>query len=73
MKDLKRWYASDQARKRVDRRDMVLTMARPTRPPGKYAVVVTGKNVPAKYHLVNTSGLVVEFAAGANTRDFALQ
>jgi hypothetical protein len=42
-------------------------------PPGKYAVVVTGKNVPAKYHLVNTSGLVVEFTAGANTHDFALQ
>jgi hypothetical protein len=42
-------------------------------PPGKYAVIVTGKNVPAKYHLVTTSGLVVEFAAGANTHDFALQ
>jgi thiamine biosynthesis lipoprotein ApbE len=44
MKDLKRWYASDQARKRVDRRDMVLTMSRPTRPPGKYSVVWDGKD-----------------------------
>jgi hypothetical protein len=44
MKDLRRWYASDKARKRVDRRDMVLTMARPTRPPGKYSVVWDGKD-----------------------------
>jgi thiamine biosynthesis lipoprotein ApbE len=44
MKDLRRWYASDQARKRVDRRDMVLTMSRPTRPPGKYSVIWDGKD-----------------------------
>jgi thiamine biosynthesis lipoprotein ApbE len=44
MKDLRRWYASDKARKRVDRRDMVLTMSRPTRPPGKYSVVWDGKD-----------------------------
>jgi thiamine biosynthesis lipoprotein ApbE len=44
MKDLKRWYLSDQIRKRVDRRDMVLTMSRPTRPPGKYSVIWDGKD-----------------------------
>jgi thiamine biosynthesis lipoprotein ApbE len=42
--DLKRWYRSDQARKLVDRTDMVLTMSRPTRPPGKYSVAWDGKD-----------------------------
>jgi FAD:protein FMN transferase len=42
--DLKRWYRSDQARKLVDRTDMVLTISRPTRPPGKYSVVWDGKD-----------------------------
>jgi hypothetical protein len=44
LKDLKRWYLSDQARKRFDKRDMVLTMSRPTRPPGKYSVIWDGKD-----------------------------
>jgi len=44
MKDLKRWHLSDQARKRTDKRDMVLTMSRPTRPPGKYSVIWDGKD-----------------------------
>ena len=44
LKDLKRWHLSDQARKRTDKRDMVLTMSRPTRPPGKYTVVWDGKD-----------------------------
>src|SRR5262249_51399402 len=44
MKDLKRWNRGDQVRKRVDRRDMVLTMSRPTRPPGKYSVIWDGKD-----------------------------
>ena len=34
--DLKRWYRGDQARRLVDKTDLVLTIARPTRPPGKY-------------------------------------
>jgi hypothetical protein len=42
--DLKRWYRADQARKLVDKRDMVLTISRPTRPPGKYSVVWDGKD-----------------------------
>ena len=33
--DLKRWYKADQARKQVDKKDMFITIARPTRPPGK--------------------------------------
>lgn len=42
--DLKRWYRSDQARKRVDKREMLFTIARPTRPPGKYSVIWDGKD-----------------------------
>jgi hypothetical protein len=42
-------------------------------PPGKYAGMVTGKGVPEKYHLVSTSGLRVELAAGANTTDLVLK
>jgi thiamine biosynthesis lipoprotein ApbE len=42
--DLKRWYKADQARKQVDRKDMIFTMARPTRPPGKYKVIWDGKD-----------------------------
>ena len=37
--DLKRWYRADQARKQVDRKDMVFTVARPTRQPGQYKVI----------------------------------
>ena len=42
--DMKRWYLGDKARKKVDKRDMVLTISRPTRPPGQYSVVWDGKD-----------------------------
>jgi thiamine biosynthesis lipoprotein len=42
--DLKRWYRSDEARRMVDRTDMVQTISRPTRQPGKYSVIWDGKN-----------------------------
>lgn len=42
--DLKRWYRADKARKVVDKREMVFTISRPTRPPGKYSVVWDGKD-----------------------------
>jgi thiamine biosynthesis lipoprotein ApbE len=42
--DLKRWYRSDEARRMVDRTDMVQTISRPTRPPGKYSVIWDGKD-----------------------------
>jgi hypothetical protein len=46
--DLKRWYRADQARKKVDKTDMVQAMARPTRPPGKYSVAWDGKDNKGK-------------------------
>jgi hypothetical protein len=42
--DLKRWYKADQARKEVENKDLIFTMARPTRPPGKYKVIWDGKD-----------------------------
>ncbi len=42
--DLKRWYAADEERKRHDDRELVLTIARPTRQPGKYRVIWDGKD-----------------------------
>ena len=46
--DLKRWYKDDQTRRLVDETDMVATVARPTRPPGKYDVVWDGKDDQGK-------------------------
>jgi thiamine biosynthesis lipoprotein ApbE len=42
--DLKRWYRDDAARRRVDKTDMIQTIARPTRPPGKYSIIWDGKD-----------------------------
>lgn len=42
--ELKRWYKSDQARRLVDDLDMISTVARPTRAPGKYEIVFNGKD-----------------------------
>jgi thiamine biosynthesis lipoprotein ApbE len=42
--DLKRWYKSDEDRKRLEKKDLFFTIARPTRQPGKYRVVWDGKD-----------------------------
>ena len=42
-------------------------------PAGKYACAVSGKGVAEKYALANTSGLTLEFTAGANNRDIELK
>ncbi len=42
--DLKRWYRADQERKHVEKKDLIFSTARPTRPPGKYKVVWDGKD-----------------------------
>jgi thiamine biosynthesis lipoprotein ApbE len=44
MPDLKRWYVADQERKERDKKDLFFTIARPTRPPGKYKVIWDGKD-----------------------------
>jgi thiamine biosynthesis lipoprotein ApbE len=42
--DLARWYRDDPVRSLIERKNMVFTIARPTRPPGKYSVVWDGKD-----------------------------
>lgn len=42
--DLRRWYRADQERRRTDETDLVATIARPTREPGKYDVIWDGKD-----------------------------
>jgi FAD:protein FMN transferase len=42
--DLKRWYAGDQERKKSDKKELLFTIARPTRQPGKYKVIWDGKD-----------------------------
>lgn len=46
--DLKRWFKTDLARKKVEKTEMVLTMSRPTRPPGHYSVTWDGKDTQGK-------------------------
>ena len=46
--DLKHWYRSDQARRRVEDTDLVATIARPTRAPGKYDIIWDGKDDQGK-------------------------
>ena len=42
--DLKRWYQADQDRKLTEKKEVLFTVARPTRPPGKYKVIWDGKD-----------------------------
>jgi thiamine biosynthesis lipoprotein ApbE len=42
--DLKRWYAADLERKRRDKKEVLFTVARPTRQAGKYKVIWDGKD-----------------------------
>jgi hypothetical protein len=44
MPDLKRWYDADRERKLRDNKELFFTIARPTRPPGKYRVIWDGKD-----------------------------
>src|SRR5262249_15341441 len=42
-------------------------------PPGKYAAIITGKDVPQKFHLVTTSELRFEFTPGPIQTDIVLK
>jgi thiamine biosynthesis lipoprotein len=46
--DLKRWYRDDQARRLADDTDLIDTISRPTRQPGKYSVTWDGKDDQGK-------------------------
>ena len=42
--DLKRWYQADQGRKTTEKKEILFTVSRPTREPGKYNVIWDGKD-----------------------------
>ncbi len=46
--DLKRWFQGDQDRKLIEKKEIFFTVARPTRPPGKYKVIWDGKDNQGK-------------------------
>lgn len=46
--DLKRWYRSEEARLRVDKTNLIRTVARPTRPPGQHAILWDGTDNQGK-------------------------
>jgi thiamine biosynthesis lipoprotein len=43
-RDLKRWYGDDQVRRKSDDTNLIDTISRATRPPGKYTVTWDGKD-----------------------------
>ncbi|MCA9257910.1 MAG: DUF2271 domain-containing protein [Planctomycetales bacterium] len=47
-RDLRRWYAGDQMRMLVDDRDLIATVAKPTRNPGRYKASWDGKDDAGK-------------------------
>lgn len=57
-RDLRRWYTDDQVRKVVDDNDLIETVSKPTRNPGKYKVKWDGRDdsgnlvKPGKYTLL---------------------
>ena len=42
--DLKRWFQADNERKLTEKKEVLFTVSRPTRPPGKYKVIWDGKD-----------------------------
>jgi len=42
--DLKRWYKGDRDRKLLEKKEILFTVSRPTRQPGKYKVIWDGKD-----------------------------
>jgi len=46
--DLKRWHKSDRDRKLVEKSEILFTVSRPTRQPGKYKVIWDGKDYNGK-------------------------
>jgi FAD:protein FMN transferase len=60
--DLRRWYRSDQLRQMVDDANLVNTISRATRPPGKYRVIWDGKDDQGKLVHTGKYTLFVEAA-----------
>jgi FAD:protein FMN transferase len=60
--DLKRWYQTDQDRKKTEKKEILFTVSRPTRPPGKYKVIWDGKDNNGKQLAGGVYTITVEAA-----------
>ncbi len=61
-RDLRRWYADDQLRKLVSDTDLIKTVSKPTRNPGKYKVVWNGKDDDGKKLKPGEYSILIETA-----------
>lgn len=60
--DLRRWYRGDAKRSIVAKKNMVFSIGRPTRPPGRYTVVWDGKDDTGAFVPPGTYTIFVEAA-----------
>jgi len=60
--DLKRWFQGDQDRKLIEKKEIFFTVARPTRPPGKYKVIWDGKDNQGKQLAGGPYNITIEAA-----------
>ena len=60
--DLKRWYRDDQVRRLADDTDLIDTISRATRPPGKYTVTWDGRDDHGKPLGTGTYTICIEAA-----------
>lgn len=60
--DLRRWYRDDQARRLLDDTNLIETVSRPTRAPGKYNVVWDGKDDAGQAVKPGTYTILIEAA-----------
>jgi thiamine biosynthesis lipoprotein ApbE len=60
--DLKRWYREDQVRRQTDDANLIDTISRATRPPGKYTVTWDGKDDHGKPLGPGTYAVCIEAA-----------
>jgi FAD:protein FMN transferase len=60
--DLKRWFQADNDRKLKEKKEILFTVSRPTRPPGKYKVIWDGKDNSGKQLPLGEYTVTVEAA-----------
>ena len=61
-RDLRRWYADDQLRQLVDEKDLIETVSKPTRNPGKYRVTWNGNDDNGKQVKPGEYSILIESA-----------
>lgn len=61
-RDLRRWYSDDQMRQLVDEKDLIKTVSKPTRNPGKYKVQWDGRDDSGEQLKAGKYTLLIESA-----------